>query len=173
MSISDVDISDAAKKYYPYGFEATIELILIEPNTLHYALNVKNTGDNPLPISPGLHPYWSIPQDAKKILKVDGVTGFDANVVDWDNTPPDADFTFHNQTSFHTDKYSVAMKDTSPNGEKVKQLTIWSQSLDKADHDFVCIEPICGVRGGYVTSPDQILAREEWEMKMEFTVQLN
>jgi galactose mutarotase-like enzyme len=172
MMISEVDIYDAARKYYPYRFEATITLTLIESNILQYTLKVKNTGDTPLPISPGLHPYWSIPQDAKKKLKVDGVTGFDADAVDWENAPPDADFSFHNPTSFHIDKYSVAMTDTSPNGEKVKQLTIWSQSLDKADHNFICIEPICGVRGGYVTSPDQILAHEEWEMKMEFEAQI-
>jgi len=172
MFITDSDISDAAKKDYPYRFEAVIELTLIEPSTLQYTLQVKNTGDTPLPISPGLHPYWSISQDAKKKLVVDGVTGFDAHVVDWDKAPPDADFTFHNPTSFHTDKYSVAMTDTSPNGEKVKQITIWSQSLDKADHDFVCIEPICGIRGGYISDPVQISPNEQWEMTVRFEAQI-
>ena len=104
---------------------------------------------------------------------VDGVTGFDAHAVDWDNAPPDTDFAFHNPVTFYTDTYSVTMRDTSPGGDKVKQITIWSQALDKTDHDFVCIEPICGVRGGYVTSPIQIPPHQEWELKIEFTAKLN
>jgi galactose mutarotase-like enzyme len=173
MMISEIDISDAARAYYPYRFEATIALTLAETNILQYTLKVKNTGIDPLPISPGLHPYWSIPHDAKKKLIVDGVTGFDAHAVDWDNAPPDTDFAFHNPVTFHTDTYSVTMRDTSPCGDKVNQITIWSQALDKTDHDFVCIEPICGVRGGYVTSPIQIPPHQEWELKIEFTAKLN
>lgn len=172
MSISEVDISDAERLYYPYRFEATITLTLIESNILQYTLKVKNTGDTPLPISPGLHPYWSIPQDEKKKIKVDGVAGFDAHTINWDTAPPDTDYTFHNPVKFHTDQYSLTMRDTSPNGEKIKQITIWSLALAKVDHEFVCIEPICGVRGGYITDPVQIQQNEEWEMKMEFEAQI-
>jgi galactose mutarotase-like enzyme len=172
MCITDADISDAAKGYYPYRFEATIELALIESNTLQYALNVKNTGYTPLPISPGLHPYWSVAHEAKKRLVIDSLPDFNTSTIDWDNTPPDNDYTFRNPTVFHTNKYSLTMLDNSPGGGKVKQVTIWSQPLDKADHDFVCIEPICGIRGGYMSDPVQISQDEQWEMTVLFEAQI-
>lgn len=172
MSISSADISDTAKGYYPYRFEANIELALIEPNSLQYMLKVKNTGDTPLPISPGLHPYWSIAHEAKMRLVVDSLPNFNASTIDWDHAPPDTDFAFNNPTTFHTDTYSMVIKDMSTQSDKIKQLTIWSQPHSSPDHDFVCIEPICGIRGGYISEPVQISPYEQWEMTVRFEAQI-
>jgi galactose mutarotase-like enzyme len=63
--LSNSDISDAARIYYPYPFEVYVDIELSH-STLTYTLRVTNTGLKDMPISPGLHPYWAVPHAQKK-----------------------------------------------------------------------------------------------------------
>ncbi|MEI6327165.1 MAG: hypothetical protein WCO78_03520 [Candidatus Roizmanbacteria bacterium] len=170
MRISHADISDEARSYYPYQFEVCIGVSLRPHQTMEYSLIVKNTGTVLLPISPGLHPYWSIAHATKGKLQIDGLSGFDARAIDWDDAPPDTDYDFHNPLKFSTDEYALVMRDISPQGSTVRQITVWSQPAHHVDHDFICIEPICGKRGGYIDDPIRVLPQSIWEMKLNLTV---
>jgi len=54
----------------------------------------------------------------------------------------------------------------------IKQLTVWSQTPDKPDSDFVCFEPICGFRGGIDSEPILIAPGESWKMEVQFSVEI-
>lgn len=89
MTLSSSDIAEDARAEYPHAFNAAITVEAGEDGSLTYNLKVLNPGNEPLPISPGLHPYWAVPHGEKGRVKIEGVDGFDASQVDWNTTPPD------------------------------------------------------------------------------------
>ena len=171
LAFSHADISDAARIYYPYPFEVHVDLELSH-STLMYTLRVTNTGLKDMPISPGLHPYWAVPHAQKKHMQINGIEGFDASSIDWDTQPPDEDFPYLEKVLLKLPQHSVSIEEVTSNHLSTEQITVWSQPLTSTDHDFVCVEPICGLRGGYVVEPILVAPTEMWSAAWEFHVTL-
>lgn len=169
LVFSHNDISDKARAYYPYAFEVRIDLILAA-TTLTYALHIANAGLKDMPISPGIHPYWAVPHAQKKHIQIKGITGFDAASINWDTSPPDADFPFLANVSLSLPQHVISLEDITTDKPHTDQITVWSQSLANPDHDFVCVEPICGVRRGYVTKPILVAPAQSWSVSWKFGV---
>jgi galactose mutarotase-like enzyme len=153
---------------YKYDYEAQIDLTL-EEDSFIYQLTVRNVGDKTLPISPGLHPYWEVKHDLKKEVTIEGIEGFDAKEFDWDNNPPDHYYKFEKVVRIHLPDKIISIKDLS--GE-CQNIVVWSQPLEKPDHDFICVEPVTRVNYGLEENPITIKPGESWEMKLRFSAEL-
>jgi galactose mutarotase-like enzyme len=170
LELTDQDIDEKAKTEYPFKFKTQIQLELINPNTLRYKLSVQNTGTEPMPIMPGLHPYWSIPHDQKSQIQIHGLPDFDATTIDWTNNPPDNTYDFPGEITAGFPNKKITIKDISQD-KNIKNLVIWSQTPTKdPDYNFICIEPICGPHYAIDKNPIYVHPNETWEMKLEFKI---
>ncbi len=170
LVLSDLYISDQAKKEFPHPFNVELSIEILSGSSFTYSLTVVNSSENPLPISPGLHPYWAINHSEKKSVKTNGIPGFDASVIDWENNPPDNDFTFEKRAEIITSDYKVVIEDISYT-PSVRQMVIWSQNSQKPDYNFICFEPVCGIRGGIDSAPIFVESNKSWTMKLKFSAE--
>jgi galactose mutarotase-like enzyme len=161
-------IDSESKKEYPYAFSAKISVTLESEDKLLYSLYISNYSKESLPILPGLHPYWTIDHTKKKELQVEGIHGFDAKSMDWDNSPPDNLYSFTGEAAIHFPNKKILIKDLSG---AIKNIVIWSQTpVRDPDFNFVCVEPVCGDHYGIDHSPISVESGKTWEMKLLFEV---
>ena len=59
---------EETRAQYPYSYEAEYSVWLL-PRGLQVELLVRNTGDRALPASPGWHPYFNCPAQAKGAVR--------------------------------------------------------------------------------------------------------
>ena len=167
LELSSDHIEADAKKEYPYKFHASLEIKIDDSGSLFYNLSVQNIGNEDLPISPGIHPYWDIQQEDKKKIKVKGLQGFDATAFDWDNNPPDIRCAFDKKVILSFPQRNIYIEDISEEA-KITQIAVWSQAIDKPDFNFVCFEPICGPDYAIDESPILVPSQKEWQMRLKF-----
>lgn len=164
------DISQDARSEYPYQFSARI-IIEAVGTGLIYSLEIKNCGSEPMPVSPGLHPYWAVAHDLKKKVTIKGLEEFNASQTDWDQNPPDNIYPFKGEVVLVLPDKSISIDDITGNEEPViKHIVVWSQSLSEDDYDFICVEPVTGTHKALVKDPILIKPDEEWRMKLRFSV---
>lgn len=168
LEITETDLDLATKLLYPYQFQTQIKLRLLE-NTFEYTLEVKNTGMTPLPIAPGLHPYWAISHQKKVAAKLENQPEFNAAEIDWDHNPPDIEYNFKNPVTILLPDRSIAIEDSS---EKITKLVVWSQPLINIDHDFICFEPVSLPRGSFDQKPIIVEEKRDFKMTIKFTANL-
>lgn len=167
MELTDADLPEETKKLYPYQFKTQITL-KIQENSFEYTLKVENIGSDPLPIAPGLHPYWAVEHSQKGEVTVEGHPEFDASKIDWDISPPDVEYPFKNPVTVNFPSHKVTIEDLS---NKITKLVVWSQPLDNKDRDFICFEPVSMERGSFDKKPIQIEPQKIWEMHLKFNLQ--
>jgi galactose mutarotase-like enzyme len=137
--------SDATRSSYPYEFTFTSTVVAGE-QTLTYTLVMENRSDEDMPIAPGFHPYFSVAQQDKVRLIVDGLPEFKASAIDWNTNPPDNAYPFPHQVTIqvpHTGALTIA--ELPQDGTyALKNMQVWSEPPGKPDHAFVCFEPSVG-----------------------------
>lgn len=121
---------------YPYGYEAEYGVTLL-PRGLLVEILAHNTGDRPLPISPGWHPYFRCPAAAKAQVRGD-VSGFSADKLGNDREfdfglPPPAT----GRARFEVPGLGALRLSFSP---AMRHMQFWSQP----GKDFICLEPFWG-----------------------------
>lgn len=149
LELTDQDLSSETKKLYPYQFKTQIILKLYE-SSFEYTLTVENNGVTPLPIAPGLHPYWAIDHAKKPEVTLENYPEVDLAKIDWDITPPDIEYLFKNPVTINFPNKNITIEDLS---DKITKLVVWSQPLNAPDHDFICFEPVTLARGSYDVKP--------------------
>lgn len=170
MVLRSDDLADDVIREYPYPFEAVIEVNIAEERALAYTFTVKNKGTSDMPISPGIHPYWKLPHEAKKDIQIEGVHGFNAAGFDWDKAPPDNPYDYVGKTSVIFPDRKIVIEDISV-PKAIKHIVVWSQTPANEDYHFVCVEPICGYINALDTSPILVPPKSKWIMKVQFSVQ--
>lgn len=171
MKLSNGDISEEARAVYPHQFGAAIAVEVGEDGSLNYSLDVENRGEGNLPITPGLHPYWAIPQEDKRKISTQGIEGFNASEVDWDANPPDTVYDFNGKAVVILPEKQITIEDITPTGPVVKSIVAWSQTPEKPDYNFVCFEPITGGDNAINSDPILIPPKGNWNMSLKFTAQ--
>jgi galactose mutarotase-like enzyme len=168
LCLSCQDLDDRWKKSYPYDFDTCIEIKILE-NRLVFSLIVVNRGDLPLPIAPGIHPYFPVSHDQKKSIQT-SLSDFDFTTTDWDNFSK-AEFTDFtaNKFQFQFPDYRLTITETSPR-KTVDHLVIWSQGQGHKDLDFICLEPFTRETNAINTNP--ILVDKTWQMEVTFEVNM-
>lgn len=162
-------LSVDAKKEYPFHFRATIDLTIADTGSFVYALKVENLDEKPLPIAPGLHPYWAVSHSDKAKIEIDGIPDFHADEIDWEKNPPDIGYQYTGKCFVKFPTHSVSIQDLS-NPPVITHLVIWTQKPDQDDFHFLCVEPVCGYKGAYDTNPILITPAATWHMQMQFVV---
>ncbi|MDQ3099385.1 MAG: hypothetical protein M3Q44_06585 [bacterium] len=150
-----------------------IKLALPDPQQLEYTLSVVNNSEEKYPISPGLHPYWSVAHQDKKKIAIAGIESLNAASIDWDNEPPDTAFPFKGRLIADLINKKIKIEEISDH-KVIKYIQIWSQTpVRDPDFNFVCIEPICGLNYGIDNAPILIEKNSQWEMRVRFSVLLS
>jgi galactose mutarotase-like enzyme len=167
LELTDADLDAATTLLYPHNFQTQIKLTLSE-NSFEYTLDVKNTGTSPLPIAPGLHPYWSIEQNNKSQVTVENYPEIDSANIDWDHNPPDNEYNFKNPVTITFPNKKITIEDRS---ETISKLVLWSQPLVAPDHDFICFEPVTLPRNSFDENPLLIDPNKTFTIRLLFTAQ--
>jgi galactose mutarotase-like enzyme len=171
LQLTDKDISDQERSVYPYKFETTIEVEAAEDGSLLYSLKIKNTGDEEMPIAPGLHPYWRVFHGDKDRISTIGIEGFEATSFDWDNDPPDNEYNLSRRAIIVLPYRTITIEDITPD-PTVEKMVVWSQTPQKPDSNFVCFEPITRGDSALANNPIRVPAGREWNMNLRFSAQL-
>ena len=149
--------SDTTRHDYPYEFTFTATIAVSE-QTLLYTLIMENRSDETMPIAPGFHPYFTIAQEKKLHLVVNSIPGFEVNAFQWDSKPPDNAFTFPHSVTVQIPQHGTLTIEELPEegSYKLKNMQVWSEPVEKPDHNFVCFEPIVTSEDGLNRSADRL-----------------
>ncbi len=139
----ELQSSEATRASYPYEFTFLSKITLSE-GKLTYLLTMHNEGNEPMPIAPGFHPYFTIGQQEKKHVRVQGLPGFDPALVNWDTQPPDTFYAFpHRIEADFPQMGRLTIEELPQDGHySLKEIQVWSEPMEKPDHNFICLEPI-------------------------------
>jgi galactose mutarotase-like enzyme len=137
--------SDATRPSYPYEFTFTATVAAGE-ETLTYRLVMENRSNEDMPIAPGFHPYFSVAQQDKAQIVVNGLPEFEASAVDWNTNPPDNAYPFpHHVTIQIPHSGTLTIAELPQEGMyALKNMQVWSEPPSRPDHAFVCFEPTVG-----------------------------
>ncbi|HYX48857.1 MAG TPA: hypothetical protein VE843_03905, partial [Ktedonobacteraceae bacterium] len=137
--------SDATLAVYPHEFTFNVN-ISVEEGILTYILTMENHSNENMPIAPGFHPYFTVPQSEKMNVKVEGLTGFEAKAFDWVEHIPDNPYPFpHHVTLQFPGSGTLNISEIPQNGlYSLANMQVWSEPPTKPDHNFVCFEPTVG-----------------------------
>jgi len=116
---------------YPFDFEMKLKVEIAE-NKLTHSLTVRNTGDEPMPTAYGMHPYFEIPQEAKRRL-ITNIRGFNPQEINW-MEEFDNPFINPGLVVVQMSRKEITIE-SDPN--IFKFVRIWHQ----AGKNFICIEP--------------------------------
>ena len=158
QSLLSSDIPDMFGYEWQWSIENSITLA---GKSVELRYTIANTGDNELPISFGLHPYWAIPLWDKSVL-VWGFAGGDIIAQDIEN------WSSGGTTRIDMPSDGIVRVTIPWIGELTLHVSpdfrrLWIWSLP--GQDFVCIEPMMGDDGNIVQDPVMIGARgksESW-----------
>jgi galactose mutarotase-like enzyme len=139
---------EGTKRVFPFGFVLSLEASFDEEGTVTITQSVTNTGNEDLPVSMGLHPYFAVPHDRRSELKFDFEGGdiIANNIEKWTNngtTMIDNPGTFR----MSVPGLGVLVMEISP---EYSHILVWSSGPDA---EYVCIEPVMRPVGGLVDDP--------------------
>ncbi len=164
LELTEQNLPADIAKLYPYPFKVQVQ-VQVHDQAFTYTLSVQNTGSAPLPIAPGLHPYWAISHDHKKEVVVEHYPEIVLTETNWDKNPPDDEYPFKNPVTITFPTHQVVMEDLS---EVISKLVVWSQPVDAPDHDFICFEPVTLTRKSFDSTPIMVPPGENWTMRIHF-----
>ena len=183
FELTERDVPDAARAAYPWPFRARLILGLTPAGGLRMTLSVRNKGDAPLPIVPGLHPYFRVPHAHKPraTLRLDGApaavpTAHDAlgatagamdfGAVDWDTDQGTRFLRWDRPATLRLpDGRSIRIAEES----KVPGfpwLAVWSGGAG----DYLCVEPAAGLPDALNVAPILVAPGATWEKRVVFGV---
>jgi galactose mutarotase-like enzyme len=149
--------NDTTRANYPYDFTFTV-IVSASEKTLSYLLTMENRGAETMPIAPGFHPYFTIAQQDKPDLVVDGLPGFDVSAFDWNSHPPDNPYPFPRDVTIHFPRLGTLFIAEVPTGGSylLKTMQVWSEPVSPPDHAFVCFEPVVTSEDGLNRPADRL-----------------
>lgn len=161
MTLSYESIDHEWQEAYPYQFVCEIE-ISVQMQSLTYTLSIHNTGNQDMPIAPGIHPYFPIYQQDKKKLRIEGGFEFDRREIDWTKPSSGSFYDFKDDilVCFPKGRMIEIAEKTEP--RQFEHFVIWSQTPSQKDYDFVCIEPFTKKTNAINKDPIIVRGGEKW-----------
>lgn len=152
-----LESGEATRSCYPFEFMFAVTLEVAE-GSLTYTLSMENRGDETMPIAPGFHPYFALPQKDKPRLVSDGPRGFAVSAFHWDSSPPDNSYPFDQQVTIDFPRRGTLTIAELPHAGNysLKAMQVWSEPADTPDHSFVCFEPVVASEDGLNRPADRL-----------------
>ena len=152
---------------FPYSFQSTLTLALEtngETDSLEYLWHTENTGRSPLPLAPGLHPYFPLDHNRKTTLETQPTL----NLTPLQSPAPLQGGLKHPYANLTArfPKFTLTLK-ADPKPEK---LVVWSQPPSAADSNFICLEPFMRDTDGINENPIWLEPGQAWTWKVTFEV---
>lgn len=170
FELTDRDIPDTARAAYPWPFLARLTLELTDAGDLRVTLHVRNTGDRPLPIAPGLHPYFLVPHADKRHIsaRLDGAGGPvpDFGAVDWDTDTSTRFIAWGSPLSVKFPDGRVLRIAEESKRPGFPWLAVWSGGAG----DYLCVEPAAGLPDALNAAPVLVAPGETWGKRVVFGV---
>jgi galactose mutarotase-like enzyme len=164
---------DALVLAYPWDFTFVMQVSLSPDGELSYVMGVQNEDDEPMPIAPGLHPYFPVKHSDKSLIKVESKQG-EFNLADKINLESVmdgglyTDFEEEATITFNTDEEGEKSLVISNPDSEFEKLVIWTQPSPMEDCDFICFEPFARERNGININPILIEPGQIWQSELNF-----
>lgn len=130
-SATHTELTLAGEKEY-VGMASSLGYTL-QQSSLEMSLTLKNTGESPLKVSPGFHPYFF---KGGQVVQLDGVTYMDTT-----------EFAGTEYADGTTRELAVAGRVLTLRSENLPRWALWTDDLA----DYFCVEP---TQGGYAFADD-------------------
>lgn len=149
--------SDQTRSQYPYEFVFSAQIVA-GAGTLTYTLRMENLNDEPMPIAPGFHPYFSVAQQDKADIVIEGLPNIDPKAIQWSTQPPDEAQPFPHRVMAHMPNYGVLEIAEQPIAGvySLAVMQVWSEPATAPDHNFVCLEPVVASEDGLNRPTDRL-----------------
>ena len=163
---------------YPYDFQVIFEVELSDFG-VKTSLVTTNFGEHKMPICPGFHPYFFVPQRQKQQLQIysqqDSNFYFNAKLLPWE-TGVEAQF-YPNPEIFEitlpsgkkikvSDTSHIVNSNTEMISKKCELLTVWAGEVA----DFVCIEPMTRPFNSINVDPILLGKNQEFALVYDFSL---
>ncbi len=165
---------------YPFEFVFSVEFILLE-NELEICFNWNNKSDEKSPLSPGVHPYFSVYDKENIILQTNSITYnlsqdfseierlVDSKFLDAATRSsfiikgaPDINLISHNLENTKVLLGNNKSVNLEYDNLDFDRLTVWRKS---AFEDYICIEP-ANTQNKINDNPILVEANREWKSKV-------
>ena len=160
------NLPETWRKKFPYAFATTLNITL-DANTLRYEWHVENLDTKPIPIAPGLHPYFPLLHPRKGSLRTTPTLDLSPLATD-EELSTGIKYPYTDLTTYFPN-YILSIR-CHPQPEL---LVAWTQPPTKPDTDFVCLEPFMRGTNGINKNPIWIEPEANWTWEVEFKVDLN
>ncbi|GCF07418.1 aldose epimerase family protein [Dictyobacter arantiisoli] len=149
--------NEQTRPHYPYEFVFTAH-IEAGDGTLAYTLTIENPNDVTLPIAPGFHPYFTVAQQDKADITVEGLPEVDPKAIQWDSQPPNNPYSFPHRVTLQIPQGGVLTIAEEPwEGQySLATMQVWSEPAIADDHNFVCFEPVVTSEDGLNRPADRL-----------------
>lgn len=167
LTLTNNDISPEMQLAYPFQFNLNITLNIETKGVLDYTILLDNLDEKPMPIAPGLHPYFPIKHDQKTQLKI---SNLDLQNIDWNKESEGNFYDFDGEAIVEFPNGKVLKITETSEIKDFQNLVIWSQTPAKEDSDFVCLEPFSRQTNAINDNPILVEPRGIWEKSFEFII---
>ncbi len=155
-----LEADDATRAVFPFQFSAALEIVLAG-GALTVAFDLHNSGDWPMPLHYGLHPYFRVPDGEKAETRVetratrafDNRTGNTGPLGPMDFSAEELDLHLLDHPAAGTVLHRGSERPVCLEwSEAFKTLVLWTV----AGKDFLCVEPWTAPAGALATRTELI-----------------
>lgn len=167
MSLDYQDLDAVWQEAFPFDFQVEIRLKLLSVDSLSYGLKVGNRDTKPMPIAPGIHPYFPIKHQHKSEIHVKNLPNPILESIDWEQDSTGTHLPMQNPMEVVLKDRTISFEQSSL---EFTRLVVWSQPLQSQDYNFVCLEPFSRPTNGINTDPIWIQPGESWQAEVTIKV---
>ncbi len=167
-----LESNDETKKVFPYDFILKMKAKIEDDGSITISQEVENKGDNEMPISMGLHPYFNVPEGEKEKIKFDfdGGKNIEKEIKEWIEKG-DGDFLKRIDNPKEEIKITIPGIGTIKMNISEEYEKIWIWMLP--DQNFICIEPVMrdNQNGEIVNGPKMIKSGKVFSAEVKYSLE--
>lgn len=157
---------DETKRMFPFEFRLSVEVRFGADGAVTIVESVTNDGTEPMPVSPGLHPYFRVDHGRRADIAFDfeGGDRVKGEYGIWTNSGTTV---IDNPGTLRVrmpGRGTIAME-VSP---EYRKILVWSAGPDA---DYLCIEPVLRGDGGLVDEPRMIAPGESFSIPVTYRLE--
>ena len=167
--IEILESNDKTKEIFPYDFVLKMRSKIEDDGSITISQEVENKGENEMPVSMGLHPYFNVPEGKKEEIKFDfsGGKEIEREIKKWQKNK-DNDFLKRINNPKEEIRITIPGIGTIKMdiSEEYEKIWIWTER----DKNFICVEPVMrdNQDGKIINGPKMIKSGEKFSAKVKY-----